>query len=133
MVIQTMSAGGGVTAGPPSGFRFSCGQLVSDDTPVESSVVQLRFHELAKRWRKETSHLSLASRMAAHPAYKQIIAMGWTAVPFLLAELRRKPDHWFIALEEITGENPVPRESEGKVKKMADAWVKWGLQGGHIT
>ena len=36
-----------------------------------------------------------------------------------------KPDHWFIALEEITGAQPIPPESEGKVKKMAEAWIKW--------
>jgi len=90
--------------------------------------VHVRFQELARLWRKETSQLSVASRMAAHPAYRQIVAMGDAVVPFLLAELRRRPDHWFIALEEITGQSPVPPESEGKVKKMADAWIQWGIQ-----
>ena len=97
-----------------------------------ADAVQLHFQELARRWRKETSHLSIASRMAAHPAYREIINMGWAAVPFLMAELRRKPDHWFIALEEITGENPVPPECEGKVKKMADAWISWGEEKGIV-
>ena len=70
--------------------------------------------------------------MAAHPAYQEIIGMGWPVVPLLLAELQRRPDHWFIALEEITGANPVPPESEGKVKKMAEAWVQWGKSGGYL-
>ncbi len=51
--------------------------------------------------------------------------MGWAAVPFLIAELRHKPNHWFIALEEITGVNPVPPESDGDVKEMARAWIDW--------
>ena len=71
-------------------------------------------------------------RMAAHPAYREIVGMGWSAVPLLLAELKRKPDHWFIALEEITDESPVPPEYEGKVQKMAEAWVQWGEARGHL-
>jgi hypothetical protein len=69
--------------------------------------------------------------MAAHPAYREIVGMG-REVPLLLAELKRKPDHWFIALEEITGENPVPPGCEGKVEQMAAAWVRWGEQGGYL-
>ncbi len=90
-----------------------------------SEETKRRFGELANRWQRETVYLSSASRMAAHPAYKAIIAMGWEAVPLLIARLRRKPDHWFIALEEITKAQPIPPESEGKVKRMAEAWVKW--------
>ena len=100
--------------------------------PEGAAPLEEHFRKLAKQWRKETSHLSLASRMAAHPAYQEIISMKWPAVPLLLEELRRKPDHWFIALEEITRENPVPPESEGKIKKMAEAWIQWGIKGGYI-
>jgi len=126
MHTETASAGVGVGSAPD--FKFSGGHGCNAPSPS----VNVRFQELAKRWRKETSHLSLASRMASHPAYREIIAIGAAVVPFLLAELRRKPDHWFIALEEITGENPVPPESEGKVKRMADAWVQWGIERGHF-
>ena len=76
--------------------------------------------------------MSIAGRMAAHPAYRQIVGMGWAVVPLLLSELRRKPDHWFIALKEITGENPVPASGEGNVRMMADAWVRWGVAGGYL-
>ncbi len=98
----------------------------------QSVDLDKRFLELVKRWKKETVHLSLATRMAIHPAYREIVAMGWPAVPLLLSELHKRADHWFIALEEITGENPVPPESEGKVKKMAEAWIQWGRHRGHI-
>lgn len=53
-------------------------------------------------------------------------------MPLLLEELRSNPDHWVIALEEITGENPVPPECEGKVRLMADAWIRWGIAGGYL-
>jgi adenine-specific DNA-methyltransferase len=95
-----------------------------DSEPVRDDV-RKQFLALVKQWKKDTVYLSLATRMAAHPSYRQIVAMGWPVVPLLIAELRRKPDHWFIALEEITGENPVTPEDEGNVKKMAGAWVRW--------
>jgi hypothetical protein len=132
MTMQALSAGGGVSASAVAAFEFSCGRTLSVNALADYAFIQLRFKELAKRWRKETSHLSVASRMAAHPSYRQIVKMGWAVVPLLLAELRRKPDHWFIALEEITGNNPVSPECEGKLKRMADAWVHWGEQEGHI-
>ena len=70
--------------------------------------VKKRFRELSKQWKEGTAHLSSTARMAKHPAYREIIQMGPSAVPLLLANLRRDPDFWFAALREITGENPVP-------------------------
>ena len=59
--------------------------------------------------------------------------MGNPAVPLLLEELRREPDHWFWALEAITQENPVPEDAAGKVRLMAQAWVEWGAREGYAT
>ncbi len=70
--------------------------------------------------------------MAKHPAYRQIVEMGPAVVPLLLAELKRKPDFWFAALREITGENPAPPASAGKIKEMARAWVEWGRKRGLV-
>ena len=59
--------------------------------------------------------------------------MGEPAIPLILEELRREPDHWFSALEAITLENPVPKEALGKVDEIAQAWVECGPQKGvHI-
>jgi hypothetical protein len=52
------------------------------------------------------------------------------AVPLILAELRRETDHWFWALEAITGENPVPNEVAGDVEATAAAWLRWGREKG---
>lgn len=56
--------------------------------------------------------------------------MGPAAVPLILAELHRETDHWFWALEAISGENPVPPEAAGKVEEMAKAWIDWGQRKG---
>jgi hypothetical protein len=40
--------------------------------------------------------------------------------------MQREPEQWFWALEAMTGENPVPRESAGLVSEMAQAWIERG-------
>ena len=67
----------------------------------------LEFDTLATEWREEQSVLSSAREMAMHPAYLRIIGMGERAIPLILEDLRKSPDHWFIALHAITGVNPV--------------------------
>jgi hypothetical protein len=66
--------------------------------------------------------------MAMHPAYQQIIGLGNEAVPLLLRELKKEPDHWFWALKAITGVDPVEPTQRGRVKEMAGAWLRWGKE-----
>jgi hypothetical protein len=73
-----------------------------------------------------TRFLSSIHDMVTHPAYLQIIGMGREAVPLLLAELRREPDHWFVALQAITGTNPIPPSVCGDVENMTEAWLHGG-------
>jgi hypothetical protein len=92
-----------------------------------------RFNRLARQWKEERGPSSSAKRMAAHPAYRAIVAMGKVAIPLLLAELQRQPDHWFIALHELTGADPVPTEARGRIDEMAAAWIRWGRENGFVS
>lgn len=92
-----------------------------------------RFQRLADEWKEKSRHLSNTAQMAMLRPYQQIIGMGDRAVPLLLEELQREPDHWFWALEAITQENPVPPEAAGKVREMAAAWISWGKQHGYVA
>jgi hypothetical protein len=65
------------------------------------------------------------------PSYQRIIGLGPAVLPFLLRELEREPDHWFWALKAITGADPVPPSSRGKVREMARFWIEWGRQQGY--
>jgi hypothetical protein len=69
--------------------------------------------------------------MTSHPAYRQIASMGHRALPLILRELRREPDHWFWALKEITKVNPVPEADRGDIEKMAKHWLAWGRAQGY--
>ena len=69
--------------------------------------------------------------MAMHPAYQKIIGMGPRVIPLILAEIEHRPDHWFWALHSLTGVDPVPRESQGNLAKMAAAWLDWARTRGY--
>ena len=62
------------------------------------------------------------------PSYQQIIGMGDMALPLILRELAREPDHWFWALHAITGADPVEPDARGDVRKMAKAWIEWATR-----
>ena len=89
-----------------------------------------KFQALAETWRREVQFLSSVTEMVLHSAYQRIIGMGAAVVPHLLRELERRPDHWFWALTAITGADPVKLEDRGKLRKMTDAWLRWGKEQG---
>src|SRR4051812_33627206 len=97
-------------------------------SPSASSraISRERFRRLAAEWKDLSQHMSNPAQMAMLRPYQKIIGMGADAVPFILEELRREPDQWFWALEAITDENPVPADTAGKVRQMAQAWIEWG-------
>lgn len=98
-----------------------------------SSTLREKFTRLAAQWKDESVHMSNTAQMAMLRSYQNIIGMGEPAVPLLLEELQREPDHWFWALESITSENPVPSEAGGRIDEMARAWIDWGREKGYVA
>ena len=89
------------------------------------------FEMLADEWEHDRPRGADIEQMTKHPAYQRIIAMGEPVVPWLLQRLAEKPDHWFVALNAITGARPVPPESRGRIKEMTQTWLNWGRQQGY--
>ncbi|MBI4594951.1 MAG: hypothetical protein HY730_01060 [Candidatus Tectomicrobia bacterium] len=92
----------------------------------------MKFDELKTEWQMETAHLSSITEIALNYAYQQIIGMGNMAIPYILTELKKQPDHWFWALKSITGEDPVKPEDRGHMQKMTEAWLCWGKGRGYL-
>ena len=90
-----------------------------------------RFQQLAAEWREKSAFLSSPEQMAMLEPYQRIIGIGTPAIPLILRELAREPDHWFWALRAITGVNPVPPDSRGDVAAMTAAWLVWGKRKGY--
>jgi hypothetical protein len=111
-------------------------QEISLKANVESEVpseISNRFHILANQWQSEVEGISSTATMSEHPAYKEIISMGNKIVPLLLQELKKNPLYWLLALNEITGVNPIKPEQRGKIKQMAEAWLEWGKNQGYLV
>lgn len=97
-------------------------------------IAEKRFAELSDRWKRETQFVSNITKKAIHPAYQQIIAMGFAAVPLMLRDLAENgPGDWFWALTTITGENPITEDIAGKMEAMTEAWLKWGVTKGFLS
>lgn len=105
---------------------------ILNNAPPAAVDVEAEFRRLAEWWNRETGVLSNLNKMFAHPAYRQIVALGPPVIPVLLREMRDKPDWWVGALHELTGANPVPKEHAGRLRDMAADWVAWGRQNGYI-
>jgi hypothetical protein len=93
------------------------------------------YREVAK-WKMETMHWSSISKMVSHHSYLRIIGLGrefkkGEIERLILEELESEPDHWFDALEAITGQNPVRPDDD--FDAAVDAWLDWGRQEGIIA
>ena len=98
-----------------------------------SDVVGDKFRRLVDTWNSETTYLSDPTKMAMHPAYQQIIGLGPRAIPLILAELRKSPDHWFWALNAIVGCTPHHDDKHaGDIQEIANDWLDWGKRVGYI-
>lgn len=106
--------------------------IVSSSMPMRPTPRnEIPFRKLADQWIRETSGLPRIKDRIEHPAYLQIINSGRDVIPYILSELKQdEPDHWFEALYRITYNDPVPPDDRGDVKKMAEAWIRWGQRRG---
>ncbi|HST51050.1 MAG TPA: hypothetical protein VLJ61_03490 [Pyrinomonadaceae bacterium] len=109
-----------------------CARVQSGEANAE---LERAFRELAEQWIDETEHTSNINKAILHPAYQQIIGMGKVLpsfiVPLLLQELEQNPDHWLVALHEITKEDPAPEDSN--FEEAVEAWLNWGRSRGYLT
>lgn len=99
-------------------------------TTQVAEPIQERFQRLRDDWKSKTRHLSNTAQISLVFSYQKIIGMGPAVVPLILAELEKETDHWFWALEAITGENPVTKSNAGDMDASARAWIEWGRQNG---
>jgi hypothetical protein len=104
-------------------------QSLEHAATTKDDLTEFRRH--VSKWKRDTLHLSSVGRMTTHGSYLRIIALA-SASPELLSvllyELETNPDHWFIALNAITGEDPVPAGST--FAEAVSSWTAWGRQKG---
>jgi hypothetical protein len=99
-------------------------------TGSEGQPLASRFAELANEWKRNTAFSSSLSEIVLDPAYQQIIGLGIAAVPYILSDLSKGPNHWYWALAAITQENPAANAPAGDIEAICDAWLRWGRRRG---
>lgn len=92
-----------------------------------------KFKVLTQQWINETVFELSMTKIIEHPAYQEIIAMGNSAIPLILQDLKQNiTRHWGYALRVLTGAWPAPKENAGKIKLIAEAWLEWGKENGFL-
>ncbi len=88
-----------------------------------------RFAGLAATWENDTRHESRMGKTALHPAFREIVSMGEKAIPMILAQIEENGSFLFLALREITGDNPPIPEGYRGNKKICAGWVGYDIEG----
>lgn len=73
-------------------FPFAAKEPLMSTLLTEEQIEE-RFARLRDQWKDQSRYLSNTAQMALKWPYQQIIGMGSDAVPLILAELKREPDH----------------------------------------
>jgi hypothetical protein len=116
---------------PRDGFVLTLGRISNAYTlRDEQNPLKKTFQEQVQRWKDDTEHYSSLSKMIMHPSYRRIMGMGPAALPLILRELKERPDHWFVALNAITGLDPAPAKST--FEEAVNAWLAWGSKQGYL-
>ena len=118
------------------GIPYADSNDVAEDDPrrhnLESTVVVGElFRRESEKWTVETAHLSNLVEKCTHPSYQRIIGMGAPVLPHIFERLKRQPQHWFWALQAITGECPVLSSEAGNFERMTSAWLRWATDHGY--
>ena len=99
--------------------------------PIET--VDQKVERSLKQWDEETAFLSDSNKIQSHPALKQIVALGETALPALFCYLQRTHSgHISPTLRAITGDQPIPVELHGRIGEIADVWLEWARKRGYL-
>lgn len=93
------------------------------------------FNRLVKIWHRDTDAMSNVHMIIDHWAYKEILSAA--PIKFIMEDLRDEGGHWFIALSQLTGANPI-RKGNGTLmdhpttEECVNSWVKWGKDNGYL-
>jgi hypothetical protein len=99
--------------------------------PSPAETVEDRFRRLEATWLAEVGHSSSSTVLRGHPAFQEIVALGEAVVPLMLRDLEDRPRLWVWALPRITGSDPVAAPDRGNIRKMSEAWLRWGREQGY--
>jgi hypothetical protein len=109
-------------------LSFNAGQSLVNTTAIEAL-----FNYWYEKWHEEVKYQSSIDTIINNSYFKKIVTLGYNAVPYIVDALKETPSHLFMALYEITGENPIKSENRGKIKEMVNDWLEWWGKNDHAA
>jgi hypothetical protein len=100
-------------------------------TPLNEDEV--RYHGLMKIWYRDTAMMSFGYER--HAAFNEVLALKdkLPLVDMLLRDLGDYCHLCFRVLWTIVPNPPeIPEEHRGRVSKMMDIWINWGIDNGYL-
>jgi len=116
------------------GAALAAAALSAGAKPLARSMEE-EFAALVADWREATQNLSSLTRIISQRAYQDIIDLGKRepmVIRLILKELRANGGYWAVALNAITGENPVLPKHLGNPDKVKRDWIEWGKLRGYL-
>lgn len=100
---------------------------VNPENFKKSVVAMNEIYGLLRELKKDTGGYSTHIHILRHQNFEKLALMGERIIPFLFYTIAQHGIDWitFLLLEKITGENPVPKESTGKIYEITIAWLQW--------
>jgi hypothetical protein len=95
--------------------------------------LKMKFDFLKSIWKNETLFVSNVSEITNNAAYRNIVSLGQDVLPFIFKDLQENDNHWFYALELLTGQNPIKDEHRGIVPMMKKDWIEWAESNMYIN
>lgn len=89
-----------------------------------------KFYSLLEQWKEVTCFKSWNDR--AHPAYKEILAMGEAVIPLLLENISNSWLSICVLGDMIENHDHIPREHWGNFENLQKDWLKWGRNNGYL-
>ena len=101
-----------------------------------NTELKQKIFSMIDQWHEETMFHSMMHAMVEPQSYKDIVALGEEAVPFIVDYLRETPCFIFLALHEITGVDPTQEKHRApvpeapafiglKVDGLIQDWINW--------
>lgn len=119
---------GGRGVGPVGRPCFGCRMKDAMDFDRKemgpAGYVTKKFYPLLRAWKEAVSYSSDPNVHLSHPKFKEIVALGYEAVPLLVMSVGYSI---FVAdaLSQITGEEAVPLSLQCEMDACEEYWKLW--------
>jgi len=95
-------------------------------------LTRVEFNRIASKIMEDTKYSSNVNDIVNHPEHKKLIEAGDIVIKYILQDIQKEPEHWFLTLYLLTGEIVIKEEHRGIVPKMTEDWVNWGKENGYL-